>query len=61
MTLLIDREGRIAVSHTGMVDKDDWESKIRLLLKWNCRLVETQFCHLAKNRHFTHHGLARGT
>jgi cytochrome c biogenesis protein CcmG/thiol:disulfide interchange protein DsbE len=33
MTLLIDREGRIAVSHTGMVDKDDWESKIRSLLK----------------------------
>ena len=33
MTLLIDREGRIAVSHTGMVEKDDWESKIRSLLK----------------------------
>jgi cytochrome c biogenesis protein CcmG/thiol:disulfide interchange protein DsbE len=33
MTLLIDRDGRIAVSHTGMVDKDDWESKIRALLK----------------------------
>jgi len=33
MTLLIDREGRIAVSHTGIVDKDDWESKIRSLLK----------------------------
>ncbi len=33
MTLLIDREGRIAVSRTGMVDKDDWESKIRVLLK----------------------------
>jgi peroxiredoxin len=33
MTLLIDREGRIAVSHTGMVDKDDWESKIRSLMK----------------------------
>jgi cytochrome c biogenesis protein CcmG/thiol:disulfide interchange protein DsbE len=33
MTLLIDREGRIAVSRTGMVDKDDWESKIRSLLK----------------------------
>ena len=33
MTLLIDREGRIAVSHSGMVDKDDWESKIRFLLK----------------------------
>ena len=33
MTLLIDREGRIAASHTGMVVKDDWESKIRSLLK----------------------------
>src|SRR5436305_11323277 len=33
MTLLIDREGRIAVSHTGMVAKDDWENKIRSLLK----------------------------
>ncbi len=33
MTLLIDREGRIAVSQTGMVVKDDWESKIRFLLK----------------------------
>lgn len=33
MTLLIDREGRIALSHTGMVEKDDWEGKIRSLLK----------------------------
>jgi len=33
MTLLIDREGRIAVSHSGMVDKDAWESDIRSLLK----------------------------
>jgi peroxiredoxin len=33
MTLLIDREGRIAVSHTGMVVKADWESKIQSLLK----------------------------
>ena len=33
MTLLIDREGRIAVSHSGLVDKDDWESKIQSLLK----------------------------
>ncbi len=32
MTLLIDRDGRIAVSHSGMVEKDDWESKIRSLL-----------------------------
>src|SRR5450432_2057819 len=33
MTLLIDREGRVAVSHSGMVDKNDWESKIRSLLQ----------------------------
>jgi peroxiredoxin len=33
MTLLIDRDGRIAVSRSGMVEKDDWESKIRSLLK----------------------------
>ena len=33
MTLLIDRDGRIAVSHSGMVEKDDSESKIRSLLK----------------------------
>jgi len=33
MTLLIDREGRIAVSQTGVVDKDDWEGKIESLLK----------------------------
>ena len=33
MTLLIDRHGRIAVSHAGMVGKDDWESKIQSLLK----------------------------
>ena len=33
MTLLIDRDGRIAVSHSGMVEKADWESKIRSLLK----------------------------
>jgi len=32
MTLLIDREGRITVSPTGMVEKDDWENKIRSLL-----------------------------
>ena len=33
MTLLIDRGGRIAVSHTGLVEKDDWENKIQSLLK----------------------------
>ncbi len=33
MTLLIDREGRIAVAHTGMVDKANFESHIRELLR----------------------------
>ncbi len=33
MTLLIDRNGRIALSHTGLVDKDDFEHHIRELLK----------------------------
>jgi peroxiredoxin len=33
MTLLIDREGRIAVAHAGMVDRDSFESNIRSLLK----------------------------
>jgi peroxiredoxin len=33
VTLLIDREGKIAASHAGVVDKDAWESKIRTLLK----------------------------
>ncbi len=33
MTLLIDRDGRIAVSHTGLVNKDNFESHIKDLLK----------------------------
>ncbi|MGI8742552.1 MAG: TlpA family protein disulfide reductase [Bryobacteraceae bacterium] len=33
MTLLIDRDGQIAVSHVGMVDKDAFESEIRTLLR----------------------------
>ena len=33
MTLLIDREGKIAVSYTGVVDKDNFESNLRQLLK----------------------------
>jgi peroxiredoxin len=33
MTLLIDRDGKIAVSHTGVVDKGNFESNIRELLK----------------------------
>jgi len=32
MTLLIDRDGKIAVSHAGMVDKDAFENKIKTLL-----------------------------
>jgi hypothetical protein len=33
VTLLIDREGKIADAHVGMVVKDTWEKEIRLLLK----------------------------
>jgi peroxiredoxin len=33
MTLLIDREGKIADSHVGMVDKDAFEGEIRVLLQ----------------------------
>jgi thiol-disulfide isomerase/thioredoxin len=33
VTLLIDRQGRIADAHAGMVDKDVWEQEIQLLLK----------------------------
>jgi peroxiredoxin len=33
ITLLIDRRGRIAESHVGMVDKDKWENRILELLK----------------------------
>src|SRR5690242_3085639 len=32
LTLLIDRNGRIAVSHAGVVNKDDFESYIKTLL-----------------------------
>jgi peroxiredoxin len=32
MTLLIDKDGKIAVSHTGVVDKDNFERNIRALL-----------------------------
>lgn len=32
LTLLIDRNGRIAVSHAGVVNKDDFESRIKELL-----------------------------
>ena len=33
LTLLIDRNGKIAVSHAGMVDKDGFENEIRVLLQ----------------------------
>ncbi len=33
MTLLIDRDGKVAASHVGMVDKDAFESEIQILLK----------------------------
>jgi peroxiredoxin len=33
VTLLIDRNGKIAVSHAGMVDKDAFENEIRTLLE----------------------------
>ncbi|HTV02337.1 MAG TPA: redoxin domain-containing protein [Luteitalea sp.] len=32
LTLLIDRRGRIAASHSGVVDKNDWERRIVALL-----------------------------
>jgi cytochrome c biogenesis protein CcmG/thiol:disulfide interchange protein DsbE len=33
VTLLIDRDGKIAIAHTGLVDKSDFENNIRSLLK----------------------------
>ena len=33
VTLLIDRHGRIAEAHEGMVEKSDWERKINTLLR----------------------------
>ena len=33
VTLLIDRDGKIAVSHAGMVEKDAFEKEIRALLQ----------------------------
>jgi thioredoxin-related protein len=33
LTLLIDKEGRIAVSHSGVVNKADFEHHIQMLLK----------------------------
>jgi cytochrome c biogenesis protein CcmG/thiol:disulfide interchange protein DsbE len=32
VTMLLDRQGRIAVTHAGVVDRTDWESKIIALL-----------------------------
>jgi len=39
MTLLIDRDGKIAASHVGLVDKDKFESEIRLLLQHSTKNV----------------------
>lgn len=33
VTMLIDRDGKVAVAHTGMVDKDNFEGHIQELLK----------------------------
>jgi peroxiredoxin len=33
VTLLIDRDGRVADSHAGVVDKDAWEAEIQTLLR----------------------------
>ena len=33
LTLLIDKQGRVAIAHSGVVDKDDFESHIRQLLR----------------------------
>jgi len=32
VTLLIDRDGKIAVSHTGLVSKDDYQAEVEMLL-----------------------------
>jgi hypothetical protein len=37
VTLLIDRQGKIADVHVGMVDKDVWEQEIQQLLKERMR------------------------
>ena len=33
LTILIDRNGRIADAHAGVVDKDAWEAEVRTLLE----------------------------
>jgi cytochrome c biogenesis protein CcmG/thiol:disulfide interchange protein DsbE len=40
MTLLIDRDGKIAASHTGLVDKGACESEIRTLLRDGSKTVK---------------------
>ena len=37
-TLLIDRDGNIAASHVGMVDKSKFEAEIRVLLKDSAKI-----------------------
>jgi hypothetical protein len=39
MTLLIDQNGKIAASHVGLVDKDKFESEIRVLLQPNTKKI----------------------
>lgn len=39
MTLLIDQEGKIAASHVGLVNKDKFESEIRLLLQHSAKNI----------------------
>ncbi len=33
LSFLVDRQGRIAASHRGLVDRDEWEGRIRGLLR----------------------------
>ncbi len=40
VTLLIDRDGRIADSHVGVVDKNAWEAEIQKLLHERTRAIE---------------------
>jgi hypothetical protein len=39
MTLLIDRKGKIAASHVGLVDKEKFEGEIKALLQPNTKDV----------------------
>ena len=37
VTLLIDREGRIAATHTGLVNKSDYKAEVETLLGENAK------------------------